>query len=129
MGSDGPILDDEASSAAFLAPLLEWRDRECAIAAHLDRHARVLGISRGSGTERRIELPVRRIVGDAIGHDACALILAHTHPGGDPAPSTADVEATRALDRALRPLGIRLYDHLIFAPGGKRTSFRRLGWL
>lgn len=130
MGGSGPILENELASAEFLEPLLEWGGGECVIAVHLDGRARVLGTSRGSSSASdRIDLPLRQIVADAIRHDACALILAHTHPGGDPTPSNADIDATRTLDQALRPLGIRLYDHLIFARGGGRTSFRRLGWL
>ncbi|MFN2260134.1 MAG: JAB domain-containing protein [Parasphingopyxis sp.] len=130
MEGNGAILEDERACAAFVEPLLDWSGGECIIAIHLDGHGRVLGTSRASDpSPDRIELPVRQIVGDAIRHDACALILAHTHPGGDPTPSTGDVDATRTLDQALRPLGIRLYDHLIFTREGGRTSFRRLGWL
>lgn len=130
MDAKGPILEDERACAAFFEPLLDWSAGECVVAVHLDGRGRVLGTSSASGTRPdKIDLPIRQIVGDALRHDACALILAHTHPGGDPTPSSDDVEATRMLDQALRALGIRLYDHLIFTPGGDRSSFRRLGWL
>ena len=130
MDGKGAILEDELACVAFFGPLLEWDGGECVVAAHLDGRGRVLGTSRArDSAPDRIVLPVRGIVGDAIRHDACALILAHTHPSGDPTPSAENIEATRLLDQALRPLGIRLYDHLIFTREGGRTSFRRLGWL
>lgn len=130
MAAIGPQLSCEQASADFFAPLLLHRPREHVVAAHLDGRARVVATSEaGSACPGSIELPVRTIVADALAHEACAVVVAHHHPSGDPTPSRADIEATRALEQALRPLGIRLYDHIILAAGGRRTSFRRLGWL
>ena len=130
MGFVGPRLSTEEASAAFFAPRLAAHAHEHVVAAHLDGWWRVVAVSEGGSPLRdSIDLPVRRIVADALSHNVCAVVLAHNHPSGDPGPSEADVATTRLLESALRPLGIRLYDHLIFGAGGARTSFRRLGLL
>jgi hypothetical protein len=42
----------------------------------------------------------------------------HNHPSGDPTPSRADVEMTRAIVEVARPLGIAVHDHIIFGKDG-----------
>ncbi len=76
----------------------------------------------------RIDLPVRRIVEDALRFGATGLVLAHDHPSGDAQPSWDDIESTRELAGVACRLGIRLDDHLIFADG-EVCSMRGLGLL
>jgi DNA repair protein RadC len=59
---------------------------------------------------------------------ASALILAHNHPSGDPTPSKADIDMTRTLCDAARPLNIRIHDHLIISRH-KHYSFKGNGLL
>jgi DNA repair protein RadC len=75
-----------------------------------------------------VDLPVRRIIEDALRLGAQGLVLAHNHPSGDAQPSWDDVEATRELAETGARLGIRVYDHLIFA-GEETCSLRALGLL
>jgi DNA repair protein RadC len=49
----------------------------------------------------------------AIIDGAAAIVVSHHHPSGDSAPSSADLEVTRALREASRILGIDLLDHVI----------------
>ncbi|QLC20856.1 DNA repair protein [Parasphingopyxis sp. CP4] len=112
----------------FFASLLLHHDHEHAIIAHLGAADRIVAISETCGGADAIDLPLRQIVGDALAHDAHDLVIAHNHPSGDPRPSDADIETTRALAMLLRPLGIRIHDHLILTHE-KTTSFRVLGWL
>lgn len=70
----------------------------------------------------------RPIVHRALDLGASGLILVHNHPGGSPEPSLADLEATRELSAACRPLEIIVHDHLIVARGGW-TSLRMKGLL
>ena len=95
---------------------------------HLDTNQRIIDITEVQGCSVEVELPLRRVIAAALGAGASALILAHNHPSGDPAPSKADVEATQRLTKVAEPLGISIYDHLIFA-GGESRSFRALGLL
>ena len=51
--------------------------------------------------------------------------LVHNHPSGDPTPSHADIEMTKAIVEVARPLGIAVHDHLIVGKDG-HASLRAL---
>lgn len=68
----------------------------------------------------------RPIVHRALDLGASGIILVHNHPGGSQEASRADIEATRDLVAACRPLEIEVHDHLIVARGGW-TSLRLKG--
>ena len=76
------------------------------------------------------EAPIypREIMRRALEVGATALILAHNHPSGDPQPSEGDIEATRRVAAAARPLDICIHDHVILARSGW-SSLRTLGLL
>lgn len=129
MNAGGPLFATTTSSMEFFEPLVLAHRYEHAVIAHFNDDGRMVALSEAQGSNDRIILPLRQIVGNALAHDACAVMLAHNHPSGDPTPSQADIETTRALSDLLRPLNIRLYDHLILTSSGQTTSFRELGWL
>ena len=39
--------------------------------------------------------------------------MIHNHPSGDPTPSRADIDMTRMIVEAARPLGVLVHDHII----------------
>jgi DNA repair protein RadC len=53
----------------------------------------------------------------AVVEGAAAVILAHNHPSGDPAPSPDDRAVTRQIAEAGRALGIPVLDHVILGDG------------
>ena len=53
-------------------------------------------------------------------------MLMHNHPSGDPAPSRADIDVTRAIAEAGKPLSIGVHDHLIMGTAG-HVSLRARG--
>ena len=55
----------------------------------------------------------REIFRGAIVKNGAAIVLAHNHPSGDPAPSAADIRVTRQLIEAGRVMDIRILDHVI----------------
>ncbi|MEO6750852.1 MAG: JAB domain-containing protein [Opitutus sp.] len=55
----------------------------------------------------------REVFRGAILASASGLIVAHNHPGGDPAPSAADMNVTRKLREAAKILEIELLDHVV----------------
>jgi hypothetical protein len=69
-------------------------------------------------------LPVFRL---AVTTAAAAIVLAHNHPSGDPAPSEADIKVTRDLIRAGQLMKIEVLDHVIMG-NPKHTSLRELGY-
>jgi DNA repair protein RadC len=60
----------------------------------------------------------REVFRPAIAQAASAIVVAHNHPSGDPAPSSADIQVTRQLREAGRTLGIDLLDHVIIGQAG-----------
>ena len=70
----------------------------------------------------------REVVKRALELNASAIILVHNHPSGDPTPSPADIDMTRAVHSAARAVGVVLHDHVIIG-NGKHLSFRREGLL
>jgi DNA repair protein RadC len=51
-------------------------------------------------------------------HDKSHAFVVHNHPSGDPTPSRADIDMTRAIVEVARPLGIAVHDHLIVGKDG-----------
>ena len=60
--------------------------------------------------------------------NAASLILAHSHPSGDPSPSPDDFALTTRLTDAGRLLGIGILDHIVIGDG-RYVSFREIGRL
>jgi len=55
----------------------------------------------------------REIMTIALEQKAAALVFAHNHPSGDPAPSAEDRKLTRDLVWAGKLLGVQVLDHII----------------
>lgn len=51
-------------------------------------------------------------------HDTKSARLVHNHPSGDPTPSQADIQMTRAIVDIATPLGISVHDHIIVGKRG-----------
>ena len=96
--------------------------------AYLDRRDGMLDMRVEQGSHSALLLPLRDILRDVLDKDPASIVLAHNHPSGSPMPSAADKRATQSLRAMLRPIGVRLADHLIFA-GKSRVSLRDLGLL
>ncbi len=67
------------------------------------------------GTLTSSTLDSRRIIKSCIDVNACGVILFHNHPSGKALPSTADIQQTRQLEKALKLLDIDLVDHVIIS--------------
>jgi DNA repair protein RadC len=53
------------------------------------------------------------------------IILVHNQPSGDPKPSPADIQMTKAIVDIVAPLGISVHDHIIVGKNG-HASFKAL---
>jgi DNA repair protein RadC len=80
-----------------------------------------------SGTIDGASIYPREIVKAALYANAAAVILAHSHPSGQPEPSTADKRITERIKSALALLDIRVLDHIIV--GDRCYSFAQSGEL
>ncbi|MEE8308913.1 MAG: JAB domain-containing protein, partial [Hyphomicrobium sp.] len=56
---------------------------------------------------------------------ATAIVLVHNHLSEDPAPSRADIDMTKQIAAAAKPLGVAVHDHIIVGRDG-HASFRAL---
>jgi len=106
------------------------RDQEVMGALFVDgRHRLVSDREFFRGTLHRAAVEPRAILREGLLRSAAAVILFHTHPSGDPAPSREDLLFTRRMARAGEVLGIHLVDHLVVGSGGQWVSLReRGGW-
>jgi DNA repair protein RadC len=66
----------------------------------------------------------REVVRRCLELHASAVILAHNHPSGEPAPSREDVAMTADIQRAAATMGIMVHDHIIVGRSGC-VSFRQ----
>jgi DNA repair protein RadC len=57
----------------------------------------------------------REVFKPAVRESACAVILVHNHPSGDPTPSQDDKNITKDLKKAAETLGLRILDHIILS--------------
>jgi len=79
-----------------------------------------------SGTLTGSLVHPREVFRPAILASAAAIIVAHNHPSGDPAPSAADLQVTRRLREAALAIDIELLDHVI--AGYPESDPAKRGW-
>jgi DNA repair protein RadC len=78
-----------------------------------------------TGTVDHTPVYPREVIKRALELSATALILVHNHPSGDPTPSQADIQMTKAIIDIAAPLGISVHDHIIVGKNG-HASLRGL---
>lgn len=90
------------------------KDRECFKTLFLDAKNKVVAVEDlFCGTLTASSVYPREVVRAALNHKAAALIFAHNHPSGDPAPSPADFSITRQLVFACQTMGIVVHEHIV----------------
>jgi DNA repair protein RadC len=120
MGSWQKVLD-------YCRADMAHRDREYFRLLFLDRrnvliHEEIQAV----GTVDHTPVYPREVVKRALALNASALILVHNHPSGDPTPSRSDIDMTKEIAKAAKPLGIAVHDHLIIGRAA-HASLRSLG--
>lgn len=78
------------------------------------------------GTVNHTPVYPREVMKRAMNLSASAIVLVHNHPGGDPLPSRADIEMTKQIVEAGKPLNITVHDHIVIGRGST-VSFKQLG--
>ncbi len=126
------ILDKEVLSSwndvvSYCRTTMAHRDTEQFRVLFLDRRNRVIADeAQGEGTVDHVPVYPREVARRALELNACALILVHNHPSGDPTPSGADIEMTAKIVAACGALDIVIHDHMIIGKD-EEVSFRSLG--
>ena len=103
----------------YLNQTIRDKKRECFVAVYLDAKNRVIAAETlFTGTITASAVYPREVVVAALAHRAAAVIFAHNHPSGDPAPSPDDMAITRRLAQACGVMGITVHEHLIIGTEG-----------
>jgi len=135
-GPTEPMLTRAELIAAYLQPFAAGLDIEKFWVLCLNRKNRLIKrVEVTSGTATAALAHPREVFRAAIRESASALVCAHNHPSGDPAPSSADVQITHLLREAAKTVEITMLDHVIVGRsnadplGTGWYSFREAGLL
>ena len=121
-----PILSSWQQVIDYCQAVMAYEAREQFRILFLDKKNRLIADElQGEGTVDHTPVYIREVVKRALELSSTALILVHNHPSGDPTPSRADIDMTRMIAAAAKPLGITLHDHIIVGRSG-HASFRNL---
>jgi DNA repair protein RadC len=121
-----PVLTSWNAVLDYCRAAMGYEAREQFRILFLDKKNRLIADEvQQQGTVDHTPVYVREVVKRALEHSASAIILVHNHPSGDPAPSRADVDMTRQIIDAARPLGVAIRDHIIVGRQG-HASFKGL---
>lgn len=124
---DRPIINSSAKAGEYALSLFAGRIYEAFFTICLDSQNRVnYAALVHEGTINEAPVYPRLIVETALRHKANSVILAHNHPGGSLKPSGADIEVTKKIFAALKPISIHVVDHIITA-GERYVSFAEQG--
>ncbi len=122
-----PVLDTPARVADLLREANRQYDVEHFQVVLLNTRRQLIRVaSISQGTLDTLLVHPREVFKAAINANASAVVLAHNHPSGDPAPSEADIQVTRDLIRAGQLLKIEVLDHVIL---GRRAPDRPVDYV
>ncbi len=114
--SIGLILTESETIAQYIIPKFIGRNNESILVICLDQKGKLLSSKfLSEGSIDRVNVNIREIAKYALEVQASNIILAHNHTYGLALPSNADIIATEAVVKALRPLSVSVYDHYIVA--------------
>ncbi len=110
----GASIHAPAAVRDYLQLQLAAREREVFVVLFMDMQCRVIEYEEiFFGTLGTAEVHPREVIKQALHYNAAAVIVAHNHPSGDPAPSNADIAITQSLKTALALVDICLLDHIV----------------
>jgi DNA repair protein RadC len=122
-----PVISSWSALLAYVKAALAHEAREQFRVLFLDKKNQLIADEvMNRGTVDHAPVYPREVMRRALELSASAVILVHNHPSGDPTPSAADVDMTRQVVEAGRPLRIAVHDHLIAARDGV-ASLKALG--
>lgn len=126
---DAAILLNSADYGRYLLPYFYGTRDEMVYLLMLDGACRVINCRLlGQGSVNSANVPIRKLVQEAINANASGIVIAHNHPSGVAMPSPEDVAVTVSLAEALSIMDITLLDHIIIADDDY-VSLRESGYL
>jgi len=121
------VISSWSALISYLRVTLAHEPREQFRVLFLDKKNQLIADEvMGLGTVDHAPAYPREIMRRALELSSSNVILVHNHPSGDPAPSQGDIDLTKAIVAAGKPLGITVHDHLIVGREGI-ASLRQIG--
>ena len=121
-----PVLASWTAVLDYCRAAMGFEAREQFRILFLDKKNRLIADEvQQEGTVDHTPVYVREVVKRSLELSASAIILVHNHPSGDPTPSRADIDMTKQIVDAARPLGVTIHDHIIVGRQG-HASFKGL---
>lgn len=121
-----PVLSSWQAVVDYIALTVRGEEERFHV-LYLDRRNRLISDEcLAIGTVDHVPVYPREVVKRALLLNASALLVAHNHPAGDPAPSEADITMTKKLQQACATLDLTLHDHIIVG-AGREISLRAEG--
>ncbi len=121
------VISSWSALLSYVRVALSHEPREQFRVLFLDKKNQlIMDETMNQGTVDHAPVYPREIMRRALELASSAVILVHNHPSGDPTPSPADIDMTRRVIEAGRPLNVSVHDHLVVGRQGV-TSFKSLG--
>ncbi|MET0301697.1 MAG: DNA repair protein RadC, partial [Methyloceanibacter sp.] len=122
-----PVLGSWQAVVDYCRATMGFENKEHFRILFLDKRNQIIADEvQQTGTVDHTPVYVREVVKRALELSATAIVLVHNHPSGDPTPSKADIEMTKQIVSAAKPLGVVVHDHIVVGKKG-HASFRGLG--
>jgi DNA repair protein RadC len=113
------MLSSWADLIEYCRTAMAFADKEQLRVLFLDKRNQLISDElQQTGTVDHTPVYPREVIKRALELSATALILVHNHPSGDPTPSQADIQMTKAIVDIAAPLGISVHDHIIVGKNG-----------
>lgn len=127
--ADQPVLASWQALLDYLRADMAHLTVERVRVLHLNaRNMLIRDENMGDGSIDQAAIYTREVMRRAIELGSSSVILVHNHPSGSPQPSRQDIDITRQIVDAGRPMGIDVHDHIIIGKEGY-ASLRALGLL
>ena len=110
---DPPDFDATVLGTQLVSRCSRYRQERLGVALLDSRHRIIDEREIYVGTVNSAFVSTREILVTTLFENACAIVLYHNHPSGDPTPSKEDEDFTTKLRDSLRLADIELIDHLV----------------
>jgi len=109
-----PTISHPGDIAALLMPLIGHQPQEQFVVIATNTRNHVLAVKiLYTGTLDTSIVRIAEVIEVPMRHGAAGMIIAHSHPSGDPSPSPEDIALTRRIRTAAEMMQINLLDHIV----------------
>ena len=109
-----PLLNSPEHFASYSRTRLGDKQYEVSLIFYLNsQHRLIYCESAGTGSTDAVSVFPSEVARKALLCGAASVVVTHNHPGGHCGPSPEDDAITHSVTQALKPLGIKMLDHVI----------------